>query len=60
MKHVIHLNPSRLAELETPGEQALWAPETCSAGRAQEGRRSILCPAHKEAFAKVAVGKGAE
>lgn len=29
-------------------------------GGSREGRRSILCPAHKEAFAEVAVGTGAE
>lgn len=28
-------------------------------GGSREGRRSILCPAHKEAFAEVAVGTGA-
>lgn len=37
-KHVIHFNPSRLAELETPHAQASWAQKSCCAGQAMRAR----------------------
>lgn len=35
LKHVIHFNPSSLAELETPHAQASWAQGSCCAGQAR-------------------------
>lgn len=41
LKHVIHSNPSSLAELETPHAQASWAQGSCCAGQARrEGAAS--------------------